>query len=127
MENNNTQSKETIMGLDPQVYNALASQHSKNDIFLWLVGGYLFIFFSKSSYSIITMILLVFPGVFVASFASILTFYVEIKKRKIIPKTNSFFVLLFFTLWMLIDLVYPVLLSICYVFLMENVINSWSS
>lgn len=125
MEDNNTKTNETIMGLDPQVYDNRASQHSKADIFLWLIGGYLFIFFSESSYSVATMILLFMPGVFVASFASMLTFYVEVKKGEILPKTDNFFILLFFTLWAVIDFLYPVLLSICYVFLVENILSSF--
>lgn len=111
-----------IWGLDKDTYNKLASKHSKSDISLWLIGGFAYNFFQGDLISI-SSALLVIPGIFIASFAGIPAFWVHIKKTQILPKTNNVFVLLGFTVWYLVDLAYPVLLSILFVDVINFIIS----
>jgi len=107
-----------ILGIDKEQYNQKASSHSKANILLWILGGIIFNIFKGNLISLST-ILLIIPGIFVASFASILTFFVDIKKNQIIPNTNNILVLFLFTIWYVIDLAFPIILSISYVLLIE--------
>jgi len=111
-----------IWGLDKTKYNQMASSHSKASIFLWLISGVVYNI-CKSNLVSLSTILLVIPGIFIISFASIPTFWVEVKKHQIVPKTNNILVLTLFTIWYLIDLIYPVILSIGYILLMEYILK----
>lgn len=110
MQETNTQ----IWGFNKDTYNKLASRHSKSDIFLWLVGGLVYNFFQGDLLSISSGLLII-PGIFIASFAGIPAFWVNIKKIQILPKTNNILVLLGFTVWYIIDIAYPVLLSVLFI------------
>lgn len=110
MENN----EKKMWGLAPEEYNRLASSHSKADIFLWLAGGLIYNFFHGNLISL-SSALVILPGIFIASFASIPTFWVNVKKMQILPKTNNIFVLAGFTIWYVIDLIFPILLSILFI------------
>ena len=110
-----------MWGLEKDTYNKLASQHSKTDIFLWVAGGLVYNFFQGDLISI-SSALLIIPGIFIASFAGIPAFWVNVKKMQIVPKTNNILVLLGFTLWYLVDLAYPVLLSILFIKLVNFVV-----
>jgi len=59
--------------------------------------------------------LVILPGIFIASFASILTFWVNVKKMQILQNTNNVFILAGFTIWYVVDLVFPILLSIVFI------------
>lgn len=111
-----------MWSLDEAEYNQMASSHSKANIFLWLISGIIFNVYQSSLISLSTL-LLVIPGIFIISFASIPTFWVEVKKHQIVPATKNIFVLILFTIWYLIDLVYPILLSIGYILLIEYILK----
>src|SRR5680860_652693 len=96
--------KNTISGVDKAKYSQMASSHSKANIFLWLISGIIYNIYQSNLVSLSTIFLII-PGIFIISFASIPTFWVEIKKHQIIPKTKNIFVLTLFTIWYLIDLV----------------------
>ena len=110
--------EKTLWGLPKSEYNALATPHSKADIFLWVIGGMVYNGIIGNLFSLSTALLII-PGIFIASYASMLTFWVEIQKRRILPQTNNVFVLLGFTIWFVIDLAYPVILSILFI----NLVN----
>lgn len=105
---------ELMWGLDRDLYNKLAEDHSKANIWLWLIGGFVYSYLNGSLISI-SAGLLIIPGIFIASFASIPTLWVNIKKMQIVPNTNNVLVLFGFTLWYLIDLVYPIVLSVLFI------------
>jgi len=107
-----------IMGIDKKQYNQMASSHSKANIFLWIISGLIYNTFSKNLISFSTLLLII-PGIFIISFASMLTFFVEIKKHQIIPNTKNVFILSLFTIWYFIDLVFPIALSISYILLIN--------
>lgn len=114
--------EKTIWGLDKEKYNQMASSYSKTNIFLWLISGIIYNIYQSNLISLSTL-LLILPGIFIISFASIPTFWVEIKKHQIIPATENIFILIFFTAWYLIDSVYPILLSIGFILLIEYILN----
>lgn len=118
MENNNGK----IWGLDKNVYNQLASRHSKADIFFWLLGGLIYNYFNHNLVSI-SSALLILPGIFIASFAGIPAFWVNVKKLQIIPNTKNIFVLIGFSIWYLIDFVYPILLSIVFIKIVNFILS----
>lgn len=110
--------EKTRWGLDEAKYNQMASSYSKANIFLWLISGIIYNIYQSNLVSFSTLLLII-PGIFIISFASIPTFWVEVKKHQIIPITNSIIVLTLFTIWYLIDLLYPMILSIGYILLIE--------
>lgn len=118
---NNTMVK-TMWGLDEAKYNQMASSHSKANIFLWLISGIIYNIYQSNLVSFSTLLLII-PGIFIISFASIPTFWVEVKKHQIVPATKNILVLILFTIWYLVDLVYPVLLSIGYILLIEYILK----
>jgi hypothetical protein len=109
-----------LWGLDQATYDKLAATHSKANIFGWLIAGAIYNIWQSNVLSLSTL-LLFFPGIFVMSFASMLTFWVEIKKHQIVPGTKNISVLILFTIWGLIDLAYPIFLSIGYILLIEYI------
>lgn len=111
-----------ILGIDKMEYNQLASKHSKANIFLWIIAGIIYNLFHSNLISISTLLLLL-PGIFIISFASIPTFYIDLKKREIVPRTNNIFILILFSIWYLIDLVYPIVLAIGYILLIEYLLK----
>ena len=112
----------TIWGIDKEKYNQMASSHSKANIFLWLISGIVYNIYQANLVSFSTL-LLVIPGIFIISYASIPTFWVEVKKCQIVPATKNIFVLILFTVWYLVDLIYPILLSIGYILLIEYILK----
>jgi uncharacterized membrane protein len=115
-------SQNLIMGMEKEEYNRRASAHSKANIILWVIGGVAFNVYEHNLISIST-ILLVIPGIFIASFASLTSFLIDVKKYQIVPKTNNVFVLLLFTVWYVVDFVSPIILSIGYILLIEYLFN----
>ena len=83
-----------IMGMGKEQYDQKASSHSKANIFLWVIGGILFNIYKGNLFSVSTLLLII-PGIFIVSFASMITFFVDVKKHQIVPKTNNLFVLCF--------------------------------
>lgn len=114
--------QDKIMGVDKLQYNQMATSHSKANIVLWLIAGIIYNIYHSNLFSLSTLLLII-PGIFVISFASIPTFYVNTKKHEIIPKTNNVLILILFTIWYFIDLVYPVVLSIAYILLIEYILK----
>ena len=112
----------TLWGLDKAKYNQMTSSHSKANIFLWVISGVVYNIYQSNLVSLSTLLLII-PGIFIISFASIPTFWVDVKKHQIVPKTNNIFVLTLFTIWYLIDIVYPVVLSIGYILLIEYILK----
>jgi hypothetical protein len=112
------ENKKLMWGMSREQYDKEASAHSKANIFMWLIGGVIFCIFTNRLISFPALLLFI-PGIFIISFASIPTFYIEIKKRQIVAKTNNIFLLLAFSIWYLVDLVYPIALSIIYILLLE--------
>ncbi|MBU0533373.1 MAG: hypothetical protein KJ887_01040 [Candidatus Omnitrophica bacterium] len=112
----------TIWGIEKAKYNQMANSHSKANIFLWLISGVIYNIYQTNLISFSTLLLII-PGIFVISYASIPTFWVEVKKHQIVPKTNNILVLTLFTIWYLIDIVYPVILSIGYILLIEYILK----
>lgn len=112
-----------IMGMEESLYNNLASKHSRAKIILWVITGIIFNIVQGNLISISTLLLII-PGIFVISLASMLTFFIEIKKQKILSNTNNnFFIWGFATFWMLLDLIFPIALSIGYIFLIEYLLK----
>ena len=114
--------KNLIMGMEKEQYDQKASSHSKVNIFLWIISGIIFNICKGNLFSISTLLLIV-PGIFIVSFASIISFFVDVKKHQIVPKTNNVFILFLFTLWYVIDIVYPIALSIGYILLIEYLLK----
>ena len=112
----------TIWGLNKAKYDQMASSHSRANIILWLVSGIIYNVYQLNLFSISTL-LLVLPGVFIISYASIPTFWVEVKKHQIIPDTKNVFVLVLFTVWYFVNIAYPVLLSIGYIWIIQNILK----
>jgi hypothetical protein len=112
--------QDEIMGLDKAQYNQKAARHSKANIFLWLIAGIVYNLYHSNLFSLSTL-LFIMPGMFVISFASILTFFVNTKKHQIVPRTNNVLILISFTIWYFVDLVYPIVRSIAYVLLIEPI------
>lgn len=108
-----------MWGLSQLEYNRLASEHSRANIVLWIIAGIIYNIVQHNLFSLSTLLLII-PGIFVISFASMPTFWVEIKKRKIIPETKSIIVLTLFTVWYVVDLIYPIALAIGYIKLIER-------
>jgi len=108
-----------IMGMEKQEYNRKASAHSKATIFLWILGGIIFNIYKGNLFSISTLLLII-PGIFIISFVSMISFFVDVKKHQIVPSTNNILVLLFFTVWYLVDIIYPIVLAIIYIALVED-------
>lgn len=111
-----------IWNLETDTYNKLSTSHSKANIFLWVIGGLIYNLFCGNLLSL-SSALVIFPGIFIASFASIPTFWVEIKKKQIVPKTNNIFILTGFTIWYIFDLVYPILISILFIQLVNKLFS----
>ena len=120
-------SEQTIMGLDSALYTKLAEAHSKAKMFMWLIGGALYMYFDSTSQSLVTIFLFLIPGCYVVSFASMFSFWVEVQKSKIMGKSNRKNVIFIFTMWILwfcFDFVYPVLLSILYINVVDGIVSS---
>jgi len=113
-------STNNLWGLPQAEYAKLASSHSKANIFLWFISGIVYNLITGNLPSLST-VLLVIPGIFIISFASILTFWVDQKKKQIVQKTNNVFILFLFTIWFFIDLVYPIILSILFIDLINYI------
>lgn len=114
------------MGLSQEEYNKQASAHSKANIILWLISGVIYNIYSDNLMSLSTL-LLVIPGIFVASFASMPTFLVNIKKHQIlkdqiVTNTKNVLILSLFTIWYVIDLVFPIVLAILYISLVKYLV-----
>ena len=109
-------SGDSTWGVSREEYDKRASAHSRASIILWVLGGLGYNLWVGHLVSW-SSVLLILPGIFVASFASMPTLWVEIKKQKIIQDTNNVLVLLAFTVWALIDLLYPIVLGILFVYL----------
>ncbi|MBL8160005.1 hypothetical protein JNJ66_06120 [Candidatus Saccharibacteria bacterium] len=92
-------------------YEKAASAHSGNAITVWLLVGGIYNFATGNIWSWAT-VLLVLPGVFLASFASIPTYWLKHKKHQIVPKTNSIGVLILFTLTTLLSVLWIPALAI---------------
>ena len=113
MENQNI-----IHGLEINTYNRLASNHSQANIFLWIIGG-LFYNLIHGDLISLTSVLVLLPGIFIVSFASIPTFFIKIKRNQILQKTDNPFIVIGFLIWSIFDLIYPIVLSILFI----NIIN----
>lgn len=111
-----------MWGLNEAKYNQMASSHSKVNIFLWLTAGIIYNVYQSNIVSLSTLLLII-PGIFIISLASIPTFWVEVKKHQIVPATKNIFILILSTIWYLVDLVYPVLLGIGYILLIEYILR----
>ena len=103
-------------------YNSLATSHSKANIFGWIIGGVIYSYFYGSLISITTG-LLILPGIFIASFASIPTFWGNRKMTQVVNGSENFLVLLGATVWLVVSKVYPYALGAIFV-LIVNVILS---
>lgn len=112
----------TLMGLPEGAYNALASQHSKNNIFLWMVAGLGYNFWTGHLVSL-SSLLLFFPGIFLISFASMLTFAGNALKIQVLTKIRGrrrlglrspadFPILVRCTIWWFVDLLFPIALAV---------------
>lgn len=111
-----------MWGREEREYEKLASSHSKANIILWLIGGIIYNIY-HSNFVSISSALLVLPGIFLISFASIPTFWMNLKKDQIVRNTNNYAVLALFTIWVLIDLIYPVFLSVGFILLVEQILS----
>lgn len=103
-----------LWGLPKDSYNKMVHSHSKANIFLWIIGGVVYSLINNSLFSLATILLFI-PGIFILSFASIPTFWIDLKKKQMVSKTNNILVLVVFTVWAVIDLVYPIILSILFI------------
>jgi len=111
----------TIAGLDAETYNTLASQHSKNSIFLWLLGGTAYVVWSGSFLSLATALLFI-PGIFIASLLSMLAFLINLKKRRSLIAIHGWssgplalLKLAGWSLWSLIDFALPLAAAVGFV------------
>lgn len=109
-----------ILGLSKEEYKHKSTQHSKGAILIWLVAGLIYNIYQGQILSL-SSLLLFFPGIFIASFASIVTFYGNVKKEQILSRTSNVLVLALFSIWFLFELIYPALLAIGYAILLDKI------
>ena len=103
------------------IYDRKASEHSKNAIFLWLLTGIAWIIFNKdlNLFSIIGVLLLI-PGIFVASFASMPLFLLRNKiALNVIEKRQESLAILI-PILNILDIVEMVIAPIVYLIVLTN-------
>ncbi|MDP1707058.1 MAG: hypothetical protein Q8L30_00640 [bacterium] len=105
-------------------HSRLATSHSKANIFGWVVGGVIYSYFYGNLISLTTG-LLIFPGIFIASFASILTFWGDRKMESVITNSKNFLVLLGATVWLVISKVYPYALGALFVIVVNALLSQF--
>lgn len=111
---------ESLTGLSKEEYNRRASEHAKNDIFLWLLGGWVYNLFQGQIFSW-SSVLLFLPGMVLITAVAIPTFFIELKKERSILATGNdasaktWLLLAGWTVWYVVNLAYPVVLAILYV------------
>jgi hypothetical protein len=76
-------STQAIFGLDQQEYSRSAKEYAGGAITLWIVAGLAYNLLHGRLISLQSG-LLILPGVFIVSFASIPFFYLSVKKRKVL-------------------------------------------
>ena len=103
------------------IYDRKASEHSKNAIFFWIIVGIGWIIFDKNLnlFSLVGGLLLI-PGIFVASFASMPLFLLRNKiSLNVIEKRQEFLASLIPVLNIL-DLVEMVVVPIVYLIMLSS-------
>ena len=103
--------QETVMGLDSETYDASASQYAKGKIYSWMIAGIIYAII-VGQHVLLVSLLLFLPGIFVISMLSIPFFFLKVQKYKVLPGTRNVFVLTFFTLTTLIDLIFPIFFAV---------------
>ncbi len=109
-----------IMGIHRDWFNESASRYAKNTIGWWLIAGIIWSFIAHN-HPMLDIFLLILPGVFVISILSIPLFWVRIQKYKRVPDTNNVLVLSLFTVTSIIDFLFPIVMAIVAV----NLLNLW--
>ncbi|MDO8516281.1 MAG: hypothetical protein Q7S28_03460 [bacterium] len=125
MEILQTEQPGKLMGSDVNEYNKLAAGHSKANIFGWIIGGIAYSYFYGSLIGITTG-LLIFPGIFIASFASILTFWGDRKMEEVVAGSENFLVLLGATVWLVVSKVYPYALGALFIINVNALLSQFS-
>lgn len=116
--------------MDWETYNRQAGVWSKGNIFGWLIGGLGYNWYVSELASLST-ILLIFPGIFIASFASIPTYLIESAKNKAldsmltrrragIKRVWDIPTLLVSSAWWILEMVYPYALAIAFLMILHS-------
>lgn len=105
-------------------HNILATSHSKANIFGWIVGGVVYSYFYGSLISLATG-LLIFPGIYIASFASILTFLGNRKMEQVVTGSKNPLILLGATVWLVVSKVYPYALGAFFVIVVNALLSQF--
>lgn len=101
--------KDKIAGLDQETYDHFASEYSKGAIFAWLAAGIIYSIVIGEVFSLPTL-LLIFPGVFVISIASIPFFLLKTKRFESAGATRAQFVIT-----RILDVTFPIVAAIIFV------------
>lgn len=105
-------------------YNNLATSHSKANIFGWIIGGVVYSYFYGSLVSLTTG-LLILPGIFIASLASIPTFWADRKMEQVVTGSENFLVLFGATVWLVVSKVYPYGLGALFVVVVNALLSQF--
>lgn len=107
-------------------WDRFATEQSKGSIGLWLLGGVAYNVYAGEFISLSTL-LLIFPGIFLASLAVIPASLINLAKVRILSSMrhrrhnlSDVAVLTLWTAWWLIDLAYPVVLAVFYLYLLHG-------
>lgn len=102
-------------------HNSMATAHSKANIFGWVIGGVIYSYLYGNLVSL-TSALLIFPGIFIASFASIITFRGNKKMEQVVAGTENPLILLGATVWLVVSKIYPYVLGALYVIMINAIL-----
>ena len=106
-------------------WDNFATEESKKGMTLWVLGGLVYQWYVGHLLSWPTLLLL-FPGIFVASLAAIPTALLnrmkvrQLSAMKAGARPRSTLILLAWTIWYVFDLAYPMLLAIIALRLMQG-------
>lgn len=105
---------ENVMGLDINSYNNQATGYGKSTVFYWLIAGVITNIVDGKLFSLSTLLLLI-PGVFIASGLALPLFWLKRKKVLMLTNSKSVVLLLLFTLTTALEVAVPVLAAIMFV------------
>ncbi len=126
-----------VLGMSHQEYDQSASAYSKGVITFWLIAGLAFNLLTGNFISL-SSALLVFPGIFVISIASMPLFYLKVKKVRAIQAMNerdNILILgsgkrakpikdvpqlMFYTLTSALDFLFPIATAVLAMYLLNN-------
>lgn len=70
--------------------DAVATQYSKNAIFIWCVSGVIYFVVAEQKFSLWILALLFMPGIFIASFAAIPVLLLDLWAKRIAAQVSPY-------------------------------------